>query len=670
MLSAGKIFRGQFGFMKSVRLRLLLLALLPLVVLLPVFLGTAMVRWADKFDTLLIAKVASDLRIAEQYLQRILKVSGDEMTALSESVSFQSASNAGSVDMWHYLEANRIRLGLDFLKLVSLEELRESQRYESIIVDGLHKKTTTSIDIFSRSELDWLAPDLSARAAISLIATEAAVPTQRIVEDRGMVLHSLVRTDIKDTRSILIGGILLNRNLKFIDTINDLVYRQEEGKIEAQGTATLFLDDVRVSTNVRLFENVRALGTRVSAIVRNTVLGEGQTWLDRAFVVNDWYISGYLPIVDSQKRRVGMLYVGFLEEPFRAMKNTTFLAVFLGFIIVIGLSIPLFLWLARGVFSPLERMTKTMQKVENGNLDARIGVVGSEDEIGQVASHLDTLLDQVQERNRKLSEWAGELNDRVEQRTKELSEANKRLEATFKQLVMSEKLASIGEITAGVAHEINNPVAVIQGNLDVLRTTLQGRAEDVEDEIKLIDAQIYRINVIVDKLLQFANPGEGASFAERVHVEEVMDDCLVLVQNSLSKSNVTIRANLQNCPAVHINKSELQQVLINLMINASQAMKSGGHLILTVGLQNKDGIDGVEAIVEDNGPGISPEIVEQVFDPFFTTRQGTGTGLGLSISQTLIQRAGGVITVESSNNRGSRFFIWLPIMDTLSKAKS
>ncbi|MEP4191704.1 MAG: HAMP domain-containing sensor histidine kinase, partial [Sneathiella sp.] len=89
-----------------------------------------------------------------------------------------------------------------------------------------------------------------------------------------------------------------------------------------------------------------------------------------------------------------------------------------------------------------------------------------------------------------------------------------------------------------------------------------------------------------------------------------------------------------------------------------------------VGLQNKDGIDGVEAIVEDNGPGISPEIVEQVFDPFFTTRQGTGTGLGLSISQTLIQRAGGVITVESSNNRGSRFFIWLPIMDTLSKAKS
>ncbi len=656
--------------MKSVRLRLLLLALLPLVVLLPVFLGTAMVRWADKFDTLLIAKVASDLRIAEQYLQRILKVSGDEMTALSESVSFQGASDAGSVDMWHYLEANRIRLGLDFLKLVSLEELRESQRYESIIVDGLTKKTTTSIDIFSRSELDWLAPGLSARAAISLIATEAAVPTERKVEDRGMVLHSVVRTDIKDTRSILIGGILLNRNLKFIDTINDLVYRQEEGKIEAQGTATLFLDDVRVSTNVRLFENVRALGTRVSAIVRNTVLGEGETWLDRAFVVNDWYISGYLPIVDSQKRRVGMLYVGFLEEPFRAMKNTTFLAVFFGFIIVIGLSIPLFLWLARGVFSPLERMTKTMQKVEDGNLDARIGVVGSEDEIGQVASHLDTLLDQVQERNRKLSEWADELNDRVEQRTKELSEANKRLEATFKQLVMSEKLASIGEITAGVAHEINNPVAVIQGNLDVLRTTLQGRAEDVEDEIKLIDAQIYRINVIVDKLLQFANPGEGASFAERVHVEEVMDDCLVLVQNSLNKSNVTIEANLQNCPAVHINKSELQQVLINLMINASQAMKNGGHLILSAGLKNKDGIEGVEAIVEDNGPGISPEIVEQVFDPFFTTRQGTGTGLGLSISQTLIQRAGGVITVESSNNRGSRFFIWLPVMDTLSKTKS
>lgn len=652
--------------MKSVRLRLLVLALMPLIVLLPLFLGAVMVRWADKFDELLISKVASDLRIAEQYLQRILKVSEDEVKALARSVEFRNASMAGKATFKHYLETNRIQLGLDFLKLHPVGNIKTDKTSSAIFATALKIGTATAIDIFSGEELQALSPNLAKRASIPLIATEAAVPTDRNKEDRGMVLHSAVRVDVGRDKYILVGGILLNRNLNFIDTINDLVYRQSDGQKGPQGTATLFLDDVRISTNVRLFENVRALGTRVSAIVRHTVLTEGKTWLDRAFVVNDWYISGYLPIIDSHENRVGMLYVGFLEEPFRTMKHTTFIAVFIGFIIVIMLSVPLFLWLARGVFSPLERMTQTMQRVEGGDLKARIDTVGSKDEIGQVASHLDTLLDQVQERDKTLRDWADELNDRVSQRTRELQEANAKLEATFKQLVMSEKLASIGEITAGVAHEINNPVAVIQGNLDVLRQTLQGRCDDVQTELKLIDDQIYRINVIVDKLLQFANPGDGADFAEWVKMEDVMEDCLVLVQNSLTRANVTISTRLTPSPAVHINKSELQQVMINLMINAAQAMKNGGHLILSVGPQEHNRIAGVEAVVEDNGPGMPARVSEQIFDPFFTTRQGSGTGLGLSISQTLIQRAGGIITVKSSKNSGSKFFIWLPGEDNLS----
>ncbi|PCI03002.1 MAG: two-component sensor histidine kinase [Hyphomicrobiales bacterium] len=649
--------------MKSVRLRLLILALLPLVVLLPVFLGTAMARWADKFDDLLISKVASDLRIAEQYLQRIIKVSGDEVTALAGSVEFQNASNGNAATMSTYLETNRVRLGLDFLKL---QPTNIKNTRSAIYERGLKEGAATAIDIFSGSELKALSPDLAKRATIPLIATEAAIPTNRTTEDRGMVLHSAVQVNMDGQEAILTGGILLNRNLNFIDTINDLVYRRPDGQEVPQGTATLFLDDVRISTNVRLFENVRALGTRVSAIVRRAVMDEGRTWLDRAFVVNDWYISGYLPIVDSHDQRIGMLYVGFLEEPFRTMKNTTFIAVFFGFIIVIGLSIPLFLWLARGIFSPLEKMTETMERIEQGDLKARIGIIGSKDEIGQVASHLDTLLDQVQERDQALRDWAGELNERVDQRTNELHEANKKLEATFQQLVMSEKLASIGEITAGVAHEINNPVAVIQGNLDVLRQTLQGRSEDVQTELKLIDEQIHRINVIVNKLLQFASPGSEADFAERVQMEEVMEDCLVLVQNSLARSDVTISTDLITCPAVHINKSELQQVLINLMINATQAMKDGGHLNLSVAPKTKNGIDGVEAEVSDNGPGIPSEILAKIFDPFFTTRRGKGTGLGLSISQTLIQRAGGIISVNSTKQNGSQFIIWLPAADTLS----
>ncbi|OBX35209.1 C4-dicarboxylate transport sensor protein DctB [Halomonas elongata] len=302
---------------------------------------------------------------------------------------------------------------------------------------------------------------------------------------------------------------MLNRNLDFIDTINDLVYRDRSLPEGSQGTATLFLDDVRVSTNVRLFEGARALGTRVSAEVRSQVLERGEVWLDRAFVVNDWYISAYEPIVDSHGERVGMLYVGFLEAPFRQARISSIILIAVIFLAITAISVPIFLRWARRIFRPLERMNDTIGRVESGDLGARIGTGGGRGEISRVARHLDDLLDQVQERDRRLRDWAGELNDKVEERTRDLQEANRRLERTTEQLVMSEKLAAVGEITAGVAHEINNPVAVIQGNLDVARQSLGSRVDEVATEFDLIDDQVHRISAIISKLLQFARPANS-----------------------------------------------------------------------------------------------------------------------------------------------------------------
>ena len=296
--------------------------------------------------------------------------------------------------------------------------------------------------------------------------TPNAVHTDRNTETRGMVVHSASPVVLPDGRTAaLVGGILLNQNLEFIDTINDLVYREASLPEGSHGTATLFLEDVRISTNVRLFEGRRALGTRVSSVVRSTVLDSGRIWLDSAFVVNDWYISGYEPIVDSYDTRVGMLYVEFLEAPFTRAKYATLLAVAVAFLGITVASVPIFLRWARAIFMPLERMTGTIAKVERGDLGARTDLPAAADEIGRVALHLDHLLDQLQERDRQLREWNDELNTRVNERTHELQLANRQLEATTKQLIMSEKLAAIGEITAGVAHEINNPIAVMQGNL-------------------------------------------------------------------------------------------------------------------------------------------------------------------------------------------------------------
>jgi two-component system NtrC family sensor kinase len=243
-----------------------------------------------------------------------------------------------------------------------------------------------------------------------------------------------------------------------------------------------------------------------------------------------------------------MLYVGFLEAPFKAAKTSAYWSVFAAFMAVLALSVPLFLRMARGIFSPLERMTKTMSLVEAGDLDARIGPTGTRDEIGQVAFHLDTLLDQVRDRDRALRDWAGELNTRVDQRTEELSAANKKLESTFQQLVMSEKLASIGEITAGVAHEINNPVAVIQGNVDVMREILGEHAAPVDTELGLIDRQVQRIAAIVGKLLQFARPSEFGTQRESVSLDAIVEDCLVLVGYGIGKGETEVAREFTPAP--------------------------------------------------------------------------------------------------------------------------
>ena len=651
------LFRSLF---QSVRMRLLVIALLPMLVLMPLLLGSAMVRWTGRVDDLLITKVNGDLTIADQYLQRLLENSGERLDAFAKSAALRDVMDRPAARRARLREQRRA-LGLDFLYLTNGTARADGLQPTDwpVVQSALDKGEWGSVvDIMDQETLTALDLGLGQQAAIQLVPTRAAVPTTRTIEDRGMVIHSAAPVTLPDGRAgALVGGLLLNRNLDFIDTINNLVYRDQSLPDGSQGTATLFLEDVRVSTNVRLFEDVRALGTRVSAEVRARVLEEGRTWLDRAFVVNDWYISAYQPITDSFGKRVGMLYVGFLETPFREAKTRSALTMGLIFVAIAGLSIPIFLRWAGRIFGPLESMTKTIARVEDGDLTARNGPTGDSGEIAQVAGHLDDLLDQVQERDKQLRDWAESLELKVEERTQDLREANRKLEDTTEQLIMSEKLATVGEITASVAHEINNPVAVIQGNLDVARSLLaEAEAEKVKTEFNLIDDQVYRIGAIVSKLLQFARPEEYSGEDAVTCPADVVRDCLVLTAHQTEKAGVTVSTDLQSDHQVAISRTELQQVIVNLIINAVHAMPKGGELNIVV--SNADGAVRVE--VMDTGRGIAPDVLKRIFDPFFTTKQAEGTGLGLSISQRLVSHADGEISAISTPGQGSRFTVTLP----------
>ncbi|WP_081944430.1 sensor histidine kinase [Thalassospira australica] len=653
---------------RSVRFKLLAIALLPTLVILPLLLGVMMVRWNGKFDALLTSKVSADLTIAHQYFTHILENTGEQINALGQSVSFQdvlASDDAGAVAK--LLETQRETLGLDFLYLSEGRDLNTGAGQSGnwpVITRALSGTSSTSVDIFSNAELAAVSSKLAERAQLDLVDTPNAVPTTRDRETRGMVVHSASPVTLPSgQKAVLVGGILLNQNLGFIDTINDLVYRQNSLPEGSQGTATLFLDDVRISTNVRLFEDRRALGTRVSSAVRQTVLEDGKVWLDSAFVVNDWYISAYEPIKDSYGKRVGMLYVGFLETPFTQTKYESLLILIGAFLFVAALSVPIFLRWARGIFKPLERMTTTIAQVESGDFSARTNLNKVRDEITLVADHLDNLLDQVQERDKRLRAWNDELNARVDARTSELRKANLALEETTKQLIMSEKLAAIGEITAGVAHEINNPVAVLQGNLDVLRDLLGEHAKLGDTEFRLIDEQVNRINLIVTKLLQFAKPEEYAGFVERHSVPLVIEDCMPLIAHLLGRAEIDVVRDHQSTRLVLMNRTELQQVLVNLMVNALHAMPERGTLTLIDVDEMRRGRPGVRITICDTGIGMTPDVLNRIFDPFYTTKRREGTGLGLSITKTLIDRQSGFLDVTSTPGKGTEFTIWLPEAD-------
>ena len=657
----------------SVRYRLLAIALLPMLVVLPLLLGGTIVRWSAKVNTLLISKVNGDLTIAHQYLARILDNTRNQIRGLGESAGLRDVISRqdGMSLLPAYLDESRARLNLDFLFVVdpggtilaaAPREIMPSARLDwSVIRNARNGISTSSIDIFQPGELAAISPKLQERAYLELVPTPNAAVTNRTTETRGMVIQSASPLTLGEGKSAaLVGGTLLNGNLVFIDTINDLVYRDASLPEGSKGTATLFLDDVRVSTNVRLFEGKRALGTRVSNVVRHAVLEEGKVWLDSAFVVNDWYISAYEPILDSYDNKIGMLYVGFLEAPFTRDKMITFIGIGLTFLAIAGLTIPIFLGWARSIFEPLEYVTQTIRKVEEGDLDARTKIKTGTDEIGRVALLLDQLLDQIQQRDRELRDWNTELNKRVDERTHELRLANLKIEATTKQLILSEKLAAIGEITAGVAHEINNPVAVMQGNLEVARSLIGPGADVAKTELDLIDAQIDRISQIVMKLLQFARPEEYAGYVESHEPARIISDSFPLVQHLLNKANIRVARRDETRRLVVMNRTELQQVLVNLIVNALHAMPNGGTL--TLGTLDKDVEEkaGVAIVVADTGMGMAEDVVTRIFDPFFTTKSREGTGLGLSISQMLIARQGGRIFVESVPQQGTTFTVWLP----------
>jgi signal transduction histidine kinase len=244
---------------------------------------------------------------------------------------------------------------------------------------------------------------------------------------------------------------------------------------------------------------------------------------------------------------------------------------------------------------------------------------------------------------------------------KELHQAVDDLAQAQAQLVQSEKLASVGVLAGGVAHEINNPLMIIGGRIELLLMR-KDLPPPVREDLERVGRESTRISEIVKNLLAFSR-AHRARARERLDVNAVVENTLQLVGHPLSVANIEIVRDLgKDLPAVEGYAGQLEQVFVNLAVNAMHAMENGG--VLTIQTRRNPG--GVVVEFADTGSGIAEEHLRKIFDPFFTTKpEGKGTGLGLSVSFGIIEAHGGEIGVESQVGQGTRFQVRLPAMAAL-----
>jgi two-component system NtrC family sensor kinase len=641
------------------KLILVFLALISVGGVISLYIGTRIMH--RTIISLAQDKVRHDLSAAWLVYNDKLHAIDDVVRMSAARESFREALASGrSADLAPALEGIRRQFDLDILDLIDargrviLRAGRTGTAGEDKSADPLVKRALQNEEAAGSALLDRTAllaegADLADRALLDVVPTPMAGTRPETREERGLALQAAA--PITDGRGAVLGAlsaaVLLNRNTEIVDKIKDIVFAGESYKGRDIGTATIFLGDLRIATNVRDKAGTRALGTRVSEEVGRAVLREGKSWVDRAFVVTDWYISAYDPIRDADGRIVGMLFVGLLEKPYldqRDMVMGTFTG--LASLCVLGLLAALSL-LTLGITRPLQAMVVATDKIAQGDLDHRLGIA-SRDEIGHLARSFDRMTEDLRKANANLVEWARTLEGRVEARTRELREMQD-------HLIQSEKLASLGKIAAGVAHEINNPLTSILINTHLMLEQVEP-ASPFRENLALMADETARCAVIVKRLLDFAR--QTPPLKTRADVNELIERTCLLLEIQAGVRNIAIvKALARVLPPIELDKSQIQQVLWNLAINAFEAMPQGGTLTFVSRPGEEPGT--VEVVVSDTGVGIPHENLTRLFDPFFTTKS-SGTGLGLAVTYGIIQQHGGTIEVKSEVDRGSSFSIRFP----------
>ncbi|MEJ2550423.1 MAG: cache domain-containing protein [Anaerolineales bacterium] len=460
---------------------------------------------------------------------------------------------------------------------------------------------------------------LAGQAFIPLKETPKAASTPYDLREgtAGLALTSVIPIDLEGTakRVAVIVVYLFNNDFTLVDQIRETA---------GVDTATVFYGDLRVSTNVPDESGERAVGTRVSQEVFDVVLAEGRRYEGEAFVVNEWYITRYEPLIDHLDQVVGILYVGARKLSFDSLIDAFNQRVIVIAFICILCAAVFTMPISRFITRPIAELVDANKRLSRGDMSVRVQTHG----------------------RGELSLLGDSFNDMVE-----------KLDETQKKLFHQEKLASVGQLAAGVAHEINNPLGTILLLTDVMYKETPEDDPHHEDLAVVIE-EATRCKTIVADLLNFSRQQDILTTNTDIHalLERVVSDA----RRKPGLDQIEIVTHLDgDVPKIQADQDQMQQVFTNLLNNAAEAIEGRGRITISTQVEN-----GQWLIIKlaDTGCGIPEADMGKLFTPFFTKKaSGKGTGLGLSIVYGIVKMHRGQIQVQSKMGEGTSVFVSLPI---------
>lgn len=606
-----------------------------------------------------------NLRSAEAQLRDRLGQVRIKVESVARANSFaEAAGGQASQDDRRRLERQRVYYGLDVLSVTDATgrvTLRGQAPYsgggdrehDPVVSEALGGRPGQGYVVLEAEQLRLESSELAGvnRSYVPLVDTPHAKPRPDEAIADGMMLWAaapLVDGEGKVIGAVY-GGVLLNRNEELVDSIRDVLFTTREYESKPLGTVTIFLQDVRVATNVLDAHGSRAIGTRVSGVVYDRVLESGKAWEDRAFVVDEWYISAYEPIRNPDGRVIGILYTGVLEQKYLDQRNRILWSYGIPLAAGIALAVVLSLVLARTIAKPVNELEVASERLAEGDLDYRPKHYRSVWELEGLSESFRKMADRLSDRDMKLRE-----------QNVELEEANVRLTQLNEQYM---------DMLGFVSHELKSPLNSMIFGATSVRDELVG---PLNAEQKKIMATVLRnadyLEEMIANYLDLSRIEQGQMEVHKRPARlaaDVVGPILEQMQKQVEAARMAVRLDIAADLEVEVDRGMMRIVVDNLVSNAVKYGREGGQIEVKA---TQTGAE-TRLIVQNEGEGITPEGMSRLFGKFVrldrpsSSRHRKGTGLGLFVSRDIVQRHGGRIWAESEPGEWVRFIVALPGSD-------